>query len=216
VVRVISAGKYSSCRDGAQISCIWTCCLAEDEGVKQGLSQKLCCFYLSQKLCCFCLSQKLCSFCSSHSHLHNLVSERFRIRDGSPSCSCKALPGGMDTSPLSGKVPGCLEPETGSAPEAVWLPPVPEAVSVCSPHSHLCRLVSEGSGNQDGSPRSSGWNFFFKLDNFFIYISNAIPKVPYIPLPLSAPLATHSQFLALAFPCTGVYKVCKTKGLLFQ
>ena len=45
-----------------------------------------------------------------------------------------------------------MEPETRFAPEAVWLLPVPEAVSFCSPHSHLCRLVSEGSRNQDGSP----------------------------------------------------------------
>ena len=33
-----------------------------------------------------------------------------------------------DTSPLAGKVPGCLEPETGSVPETVLLLPVPEAV----------------------------------------------------------------------------------------
>jgi hypothetical protein len=46
-------------------------------------------------------------------------------------------------------------PETGPVPEAVLLWPVTEAVSLCSPHSHLHRLVSEGSGNQDGSPRCS-------------------------------------------------------------
>ena len=58
--------------------------------------------------------------------------------------------------------------------------------------------------------------FFFLLDIFFIYISNAIPKVPYShPHPHPAPLPTHSHFLALAFPCTGAYKVCKTKGPLF-
>jgi hypothetical protein len=60
------------------------------------------------------------------------------------------------TSPLAGKVPGCLEPEMGSVSEAVSLLPVPETVSFCSPHSHLCRLASEGSGNHDGSPRCSG------------------------------------------------------------
>jgi hypothetical protein len=54
----------------------------------------------------------------------------------------------------------------------------------------------------------------FLLDIFFIYISNAIPKVPYTLLRL-APLSTHSHFLALAFPCTGAYKVCKTKEPLF-
>ena len=30
-----------------------------------------------------------------------------------------------------------------------------------------------------------------------------------------APLSTHSRFLALAFTCTGTYKVCNTKGPLF-
>ena len=49
----------------------------------------------------------------------------------------------------------------------------------------------------------------FLLDIFFIYILNAIPKVPYAPLP------THTHFLALEFPCTGAYKVCTTKGPLF-
>ena len=29
------------------------------------------------------------------------------------------------------------------------------------------------------------------------------------------PLPTHSHFLALTFPCTEAYKVCKTKGPLF-
>jgi hypothetical protein len=56
--------------------------------------------------------------------------------------------------------------------------------------------------------------FTFLLDIFFIYISNAIPQIPYaLPLPCSLP--THSHFLALAFPCTMAYKVCKTKGPLF-
>ena len=36
-----------------------------------------------------------------------------------------------------------------------------------------------------------------------------------IPSTCPAPLPTHSHFLALAFPCTGAYKVCKTKGPLF-
>jgi hypothetical protein len=55
--------------------------------------------------------------------------------------------------------------------------------------------------------------FNFLLDIFFIYISNAVSKVPYT-LPHPAPLPTHSHFLALAFPCIGAYKVCKTKGPL--
>jgi hypothetical protein len=39
------------------------------------------------------------------------------------------------------------------------------------------------------------------------------PKSPTYPLP--QPLPTHSHFLALAFPCTGAYKVCKSNGALF-
>ncbi|EDK98350.1 mCG146876 [Mus musculus] len=39
---------------------------------------------------------------------------------------------------------------------------------------------------------------------------NAIPMhTPPTPLP------THSPVLALAFPCTGAYKVCKSNGPLF-
>ena len=37
-----------------------------------------------------------------------------------------------------------------------------------------------------------------------------------IPFPCPAFLPTHSCFLALVFPCTGAYKVCKTKGPLFS
>jgi hypothetical protein len=47
--------------------------------------------------------------------------------------------------------------------------------------------------------------FFFLillLDIFFIYISNAVPKVSYT-LPFPAPQPTYSHFLALAFPFTG-------------
>jgi hypothetical protein len=50
VVRALSAGKLSSYREGARMSGIRTSLLAEDEGPKQDLSQKLFCFGLSQKL----------------------------------------------------------------------------------------------------------------------------------------------------------------------
>jgi hypothetical protein len=59
------------------------------------------------------------SFCSPHSHLSRLVSEGSGNQDGFPKCSCKALSGGEDRIPLAGKMPGCLEPEMGSASEAV-------------------------------------------------------------------------------------------------
>jgi hypothetical protein len=133
VVRALSAGKLSSCREGAPTSGIRTCLLAEEEGLKQGLSQKL-----------------------LVSHLCRLFSEGSGNQDGSPRCSGKALLCGAGTSPLAGKVPRCLELETGSASEPLWLLPVPEAVCFCRPQSHLGILVSVGSGNQDGSPRCSG------------------------------------------------------------
>jgi hypothetical protein len=38
-------------------------------------------------------------------------------------------------------------------------------------------------------------------------------SLPYPPTP--TPLPTHSPFLALAFPCTGAYKVCVSNGPLF-
>jgi hypothetical protein len=47
VVRALSAGKISSYKEAAQISGIHTFLLAEDEGPKQDVSLKLCCFGLS-------------------------------------------------------------------------------------------------------------------------------------------------------------------------
>ena len=47
------------------------------------------------------------------------------------------------------------------------------------------------------------------FDIYFIYISNAIPKVSHTLPP------THPHFLALVFPCTGAYKVCVSNGPLF-
>jgi hypothetical protein len=110
VIRELSAGKLSSVREGGQISGLWTCLLAEDERLKQ------------------VLSNILCTFCSPHSHLRRVVLVASENQDVSPRCCDKALLGGTDTSPLAGKVPGCLEPETWSAPEALWLPPNPESV----------------------------------------------------------------------------------------
>jgi hypothetical protein len=57
------------------------------------------------------------------------------------------------------------------------------------------------------------FQFYILLGIFLIYISNAIPKVPHTLPP--TPLPTPSHFLALAFPCTGAYRVCKSNGPLF-
>jgi hypothetical protein len=57
-------------------------------------------------------------------------------------------------------------------------------------------------------------NEYLFFDIFFIYISNAILKVPCtLPLPCSP---THPlPFLGPGDSCTGAYKVCKTKGPLY-
>jgi hypothetical protein len=50
--------------------------------------------------------------------------------------------------PEGGRLSGA---ENGVASVALLLSRVPEAASLCSPHSHLCRLPSVESQNQDGS-----------------------------------------------------------------
>jgi hypothetical protein len=128
VVRVLSAGKLSSCREGAQISGVRTCLLAVDEGLELRLSQNL------------------CIFCSPHSHLCRLASVGSRNQCASLRCSGKARPGRADISSLVGKVPGCLELKTLYASEALLLQSVPEAICFCSPHSHLHRLFINFQG----------------------------------------------------------------------
>jgi hypothetical protein len=96
------------------------------------------------------------SFYSPHSHLCRLFLVESRDQDGSWRCWGKALLGWVDTYSLARKVAGCLEPKKGAAWEALWLLPVPEAVSFCSSHSHLCRLLLVESWNQDGSCRCWG------------------------------------------------------------
>jgi hypothetical protein len=97
------------------------------------------------------------SFCSPHSLLCRHLSMESWNQDGSHWSWGQSLPCRVDTCPLAGKVAGCLEPEKGAASEALWLPPIPEAVSFCSAHSHLCRQLSVESRNQDGSHQFSNW-----------------------------------------------------------
>jgi hypothetical protein len=51
----------------------------------------------------------------------------------------------------------------------------------------------------------------FLLDIFFFYKEMLSPK-SLIPPPHPALQPTHSCFLALVFPCIGVYNLCKTRG----
>jgi hypothetical protein len=88
--------------------------------------------------------------------LCRILSAESQNQDVCRRCSGKALPGRADPYPLAWKVAGCLGPEKGAALEALWRPPVPEAVSFCIPHTHLYRIISVGSRNQDVHCRCSG------------------------------------------------------------
>jgi hypothetical protein len=68
-----------------------------------------------------------------------------------------------------------------------------------------------------GWPRND-WTTFFFSPYFIRYLAHLhfqcyTKSPPYPPTP--TPLPTHSPFLALAFPCTWAYKVCKSNGPLF-
>jgi hypothetical protein len=58
-----------------------------------------------------------------------------------------------------------------------------------------------------------GYSLFFLIRYFSRLHFQCYPKGPPYPHPNLLP--THSPFLALAFPCTGAYKVCKSSAPLF-
>jgi hypothetical protein len=61
----------------------------------------------------------------------------------------------------------------------------------------------------------SGFFFFPFLIRYLAHLHfQCYTKSPPYP-PTATPLPTHSPFLALAFPCTGAYKVCVSNGPLF-
>jgi hypothetical protein len=91
----------------------------------------------------------LCCFCSPHSHLRRQVSEGPGTQDGSLTCFSSQSPSGLaGTSPLEGKVPGYLETETGSAPEAVSLLPCsPSKMYFINPLDSYHHCLSQISSN---------------------------------------------------------------------
>jgi hypothetical protein len=89
------------------------------------------------------------SFCIPHSHLCRILSAGSWNQYVCHRCSGKTLPGWAYPYPLAWKVAGCLGPKKGAALEVLWLPSVPEDVSFCIPHSHLCRILSAWSWNQE-------------------------------------------------------------------
>jgi hypothetical protein len=126
VVRVLSAGKLSSCREGIQRSGVQTCLLAEDEALKQGLSQKLCSF-------CSLLTYTPQSACSpSQTGLQGTWDTRWL-----PHLLWWSEASQAATSSLAGKVPACLQLKKGPVPEAVSLlqsalPPSTLSVLTCT------------------------------------------------------------------------------------
>jgi hypothetical protein len=68
-------------------------------------------------------------------------------------------------------------------------------------------------------PQNNCFPFLFIFSIFIRYLAHLhfqcyTKSPPYPPTP--TPLPTHSPFLALAFPCTGAYKVCVSNGPLFS
>jgi hypothetical protein len=58
--------------------------------------------------------------------------------------------------------------------------------------------------------------FLFLIGYFLCLHFKCYPKSTLYPAARHAPLPTHSHFLALAFPCTEAYKVCRPRGLSSQ
>jgi hypothetical protein len=97
---------------------------------------------------------------------------------------------------------------------------LPEAAAAVCREEELVSTCPSGSAARTPSVRmrmpltgTTASVLFFFLGIFLVYIFNAIPKVPHTHPP--NPLPTHSPILALAFPCTGAYKVCVSNGPLF-
>jgi hypothetical protein len=64
-----------------------------------------------------------------------------------------------------------------------------------------------------------GQLIYFFIRYFLHLHFKCYPKSPLYhppPTPCPAPQPTHSCFLALAFPCTGAYDLCKSKGLFIS
>jgi hypothetical protein len=155
------------------------------------------------------MSQKICCLCSPHAHLHRLFSKGHGTQDGSLTCSGGQSPPGQTPLLWWGRCLDIWILKQGLSQKLCCFCLSQNLCNFCSQHSHLHRLVSEGPATQDRSLLFFHF-IYFLLGIFFIYISNAIPKVPHTLLPTSLPL--HSHFFALAFPCTEAYKVCKTNG----
>jgi hypothetical protein len=144
VVRVLSARKLSSCREGAQRSGVQTCLLAEDVGPRACPRR--------------CVASAVCMLTSTD------WSPRDPEHKMAPSLALavRALPAGHLS--FGGEGAQMSGAQNRACPRSCVASACPRscvASAVCSltlhsPRADLCRLVSEGPGTQDGSLTSSG------------------------------------------------------------
>jgi hypothetical protein len=102
-------------------------------------------------------------------------------------------------------------------------------ISICITHthtyilkhikSHLPKILLLNGGELVAGMFHKDQLQFTIFFSFFIrYLAHlhfqCYTKSPPYP-PTTTPLPTHSPFLALAFPCSGAYKVCVSNGPLF-
>ena len=100
--------------------------------------QKLCGSRLSQKLLASVFHTLTCADCPPQSL-------RIKMAPLEPEAEASRAVQTPVLCPEGGRLSGA---KNGTASEALWLSSVPEAASLCTPHSHLCRLPSAESRNQ--------------------------------------------------------------------
>ena len=140
--------------------------------LKTALPQKLCGSRVSQKLLASVVHTLTCADCPQRS-----LEPRWLLRNlrQKPLGPCRHLSSG----PEGGWLPGA---ENHAVSEALWLSPVPEAASLCSPHFHLqtarrgvpeqkwlsrnLRQKPPGPGGQLSSGPKGGW---LSLSGYFCW-----------------------------------------------
>jgi hypothetical protein len=121
-------------------------------------------------------------------------------------------------------IPPPLLPYTPTPTSWPWCFPCTETYNVCKTRASLPNDGRLGHLllQMQLETRALGgyWLVHIVFFVFFFYVFSSITfpmlsqKSPTPSLP-PTPLPTHSHFLALAFPCTGAYKVYLTNGPLF-